>query len=97
MALEKPLDEQVIFQQTAAAAPPEPGKLAFVDRPVICVHTARRTISSLILPMAIVGFNPFGHTSTQFMIVWHRNRRYGSSRLSSRSFVASSRLSAMKR
>ena len=60
-------------------------------------QTARRTISSLILPIALVGFRPFGQTSTQFMIVWQRNSRYGSSRLSSRSPVAWSRLSAMKR
>src|SRR6201999_217084 len=60
-------------------------------------QTARRTINSLILPIALVGLSPLGHTSTQFMIVWQRNRRYGSSRLSRRSPVASSRLSAMKR
>ena len=78
---------------------------AFVDRLVEsaadCMRsrgqTARRTISSLILPIALVGFRPFGQTSTQFMIVWQRNRRYGSSRLSRRSPVAWSRLSAMKR
>ena len=34
---------------------------------------ARRTINSLILPMALVGFRLFGHTSTQFMIVWPKN------------------------
>ena len=50
-----------------------------------------------VQPIAAVGFRPFGQTSTQFMIVWQRKRRYGSSRLSRRSFVASSRLSAMKR
>src|SRR5512132_2584355 len=60
-------------------------------------HTARLTMSSLILPIALVGFRFFGHTSTQFMIVWQRNRRYGSSRLSRRSLVARSRESAMKR
>ena len=35
----------------------------------------RRTIISLILPIALVGFSPFGQTSTQFMIVWQRNSR----------------------
>jgi hypothetical protein len=55
------------------------------------------TIISLILPMALVGFRPLGQTSTQFMMVWQRNRRYGSSRLSRRSAVPWSRLSAMKR
>ena len=32
-------------------------------------HTARFTIRSLIFSMASVGFSPFGHTSTQFMMV----------------------------
>ena len=31
-------------------------------------YTARRTINSLILPIALFGFNPFGQTSTQFII-----------------------------
>ena len=62
-----------------------------------CDQTARETIISLILPIARVGFNPLGQTSTQFMIVWQRNRRYGSSRLSSRSALPWSRLSARKR
>ena len=62
------------------------------------VHqTARLTMISLILLIALVGLSPLGQTSTQFMIVWQRNSRYGSSRLSRRSAVASSRLSAMKR
>ena len=65
--------------------------------PALLTQTVRRTINSLILPIAFVGLRPFGHTSTQFMIVWQRNRRYGSSRLSRRSPVAWSRLSAMKR
>ena len=43
---------------------------------VLSFHqTARRTIMSLILPIALVGFRPLGHTSTQFMIEWQRNRR----------------------
>ena len=58
-------------------------------RAAAAVHQmARLTISSLILPMARVGLSCFGQTSTQFMIVWQRNSRYGSSRLSSRSLVA---------
>jgi hypothetical protein len=60
-------------------------------------HTVRLTSMSLILPMARVGLSPLGQTSTQFMIEWQRNRRYGSSRLSSRSPVAWSRVSARKR
>jgi len=31
----------------------------FIDRPIV-IHTARRTISSLILPIAFVGFQPLG-------------------------------------
>src|ERR1700682_6414179 len=61
------------------------------------IQTSRLTRISRILPIARVGFKFFGQTSTQFMIVWQRNSRYGSSRLSRRSLVASSRESAMKR
>ncbi len=60
-------------------------------------HTLRLTIRSLIRSIASVGLSPLGHTSTQFMIEWQRNSRYGSSRLSSRSLAARSRLSARKR
>ena len=72
-----------------------------LGRPDVCHfpsnYTARRTSSSLILPIALFGLRPLGHTSTQFIIEWQRNKRYGSSRLSKRSAVASSRLSAIKR
>src|ERR1051326_8777953 len=60
-------------------------------------HTERLTSNSLMWLMAFVGLRFFWHTSTQFMMVWQRNRRYGSSRLSRRSLVAWSRLSARKR
>src|SRR5438105_70849 len=101
--VEESLDEQVVLEQAAAAAPAQLAQGPFVDQSLhgeACGslnQTARRTISSLILPIALVGFSPFGQTSTQFMIVWQRNRRYGSSRLSSRPAVSWSRLSAMKR
>src|SRR6185437_11896590 len=52
---------------------------------------------SLIRSIANVGLRFFGHTSTQFMIVWQRKSRYGSSRLSSRWLRSRSRLSAMNR
>ena len=95
---EEALDEQVVLEQAAPAAPAQLAQRARVDR-ALCGdalgvrgrgfhQTARLTISSLILPMARVGLRPFGQTSTQFMIVWQRNSRYGSSRLSSRSSVA---------
>ena len=38
-------------------------------------HTMRRTIISLILPMASAGFSPFGQTSVQFRMVRQRNKR----------------------
>src|SRR6218665_3815502 len=100
VTVEEALDEDVVLEQAPTAAPAQLGQRAFVDEGLYCFNhrqTARRTISSLILPMAFVGFRPLGQTSTQFMMVWQRNRQYGSSRLSRRSAVASSRLSAMKR
>ncbi|MCY1526039.1 hypothetical protein D9M68_610420 [compost metagenome] len=106
--LEEAGDEQVVLEQAAPATPFQLAQRTFAERLLEFVgglhggvlkegQMARRTISSLILPMALVGFRLFGHTSTQFMIVWQRNRRYGSFRLSRRSPVAWSRLSAMKR
>src|SRR6185503_7927305 len=85
------LQHQIELEQAPAAFPVQAPALERVH------HTARLTMISLILPIARVGLSPFGHTSTQFMIVWQRNRRYGSSRLSRRSAVAWSRVSAMKR
>ena len=35
-------------------------------------YNVRFTISCLISAIAFEGFNPFGHTSVQFMIVWQR-------------------------
>jgi cystathionine gamma-synthase len=46
------------------------------------------TISFLISAIAFAGFRPFGQVLVQFMIVWQRYSRNGSSRLSSRSPVA---------
>src|SRR5665647_220176 len=88
MLVHKALQYDIQFQQSTPAAPA--GALQFL-------HTVLFTIISLILPMARVGFNPLGHASTQFIMEWQRNRRYGSSRLSSRSALAWSRLSARKR
>src|SRR5688572_15804336 len=85
------LQDQIELEQAPAAFPVQAPALDSVH------HTARLTMISLILPIARVGLSPFGQTSTQFMIVWQRNRRYGSSRLSSRSAVSWSRVSAMKR
>src|SRR5690242_7182942 len=104
-AREEALEQEVVLEQAATAAPAELAERVRIERARRAagfgdrgVHqTARLTISSLILPMARVGLSCFGQTSTQFMIVWQRKSRYGSSRLSRRSLVASSRLSAMKR
>ena len=108
LLVEEALDEQVVSAcpgGSASAAFPEG---AFVNQRPEGGHwrqaldsgdgqTARRTISSLIFADRLGRVQPLGQTSTQFMIVWQRNRRYGSSRLSRRSPVAWSRLSAMKR
>ena len=104
LRLGKPAQHQVKFKQATSAMPTKP--IIFTTHVLAytcpCLHhvlayTMRLTSMSLILPMALVGLRPFGHTSTQFIIEWQRNKRYGSSRLSSRALLASSRLSARKR
>src|SRR5512145_1252656 len=57
------LEHQIELQQPATALPAQPVPRHRVHQ------TARLTISSLILLIACVGLRPFGHTSTQFMIV----------------------------
>ncbi len=57
----------------------------------------RATISFLISAIAFAGFRPFGQVLVQFMMVWQRYSRNGSSSASSRSPVYSSRLSAIQR
>src|SRR5438132_10252250 len=85
--LPEPFEHNVQLEQPPPALPLQP-----LDRAVIH-YTARLTSSSLIFPIASVGLRPFGQTSTQFMVVWQRQRRYGSSRWSRRSLVAWWRLS----
>src|SRR5471030_2775265 len=65
----------------------------------ICFRTQAPRCSSidLIWPMALVGFNPFGHTLTQFIMLWQRNTLKASSRSSRRDSVSVSRLSIKKR
>ena len=101
VSLNKALQNKVELQQRAAAMPAH-SPLTGLERVIARAggdgtHTLRCTIMSLILPIARIGFSPLGQTSTQFMIEWQRNSRYGSSRLSSRSLVAWSRVSARKR
>ena len=50
-----------------------------------------------VAAMAFAGFRPLGQACVQFMIVWQRYSRNGSSRKSRRSPVASSRLSTSQR
>lgn len=50
-----------------------------------------------ILPIARVGFNPLGHTETQFIILRQRNTLNGSPRSAIRSSDAVSRLSIKNR
>jgi len=73
VAFPKSIENQIQFQQGASAMPFQ----AIDTRFAIFFHgqTARLTIISLILPIALVGFSPLGQTSTQFMMVWQRNRR----------------------
>src|SRR3954463_14211021 len=92
------LEDPVQLQQPAAALPPLPVEFdGLLLYRVMSHQTVRFTIRSLMLLMAFVGFRFFGQTSTQFMMVWQRNRRYGSSRLSNLALVAWSRVSAMNR
>ena len=67
------------------------------DRLDVHGQLSRSTIIFLISAMALPGFNPFGQVRVQLRMVWHRYSRNGSSRLSSRSSFASSRLSVSQR
>src|SRR5262249_31314666 len=60
-------------------------------------YTFRSTIFCLISAIAFAGLRCFGQALAQFMMVWQRYSRNGSSRLSSRVPVASSRESIIKR
>jgi len=60
-------------------------------------YTTRSTIICLMLAIALAGFRPLGQVLVQFMIVWQRYSLNGSSNWSSRSPVASSRLSISQR
>src|SRR4030095_7733218 len=84
---------EIELEHAAAAVPAD----ALVHSIPRVTHSARLTMRSRILLIAAVGVSFFGQTSAQFMIEWQRKRRYGSSRLSRRSFTFSSRVSAMKR
>src|SRR5579871_3294107 len=90
------LQEQVELLHAAAAAPqgpPEVGRLRRGTHSYDCLSS----IIFLTSAMARAGFRSFGQASVQFMMVWHRYSRKGSSSSSSRSPVASSRLSMIQR
>jgi hypothetical protein len=81
LPIEEPGQHQIELQHATPAMPAQAVGFAHartrnaaaasrIDR-----QTARRTKRSLILPIARVGFSPFGQTSTQFMIEWQRNKR----------------------
>jgi hypothetical protein len=78
---EEAFNEQIILKQTPATPPAEFTQASFINQLVqnsrhwAGSQTVRRTIISLILPIALVGLRPLGQTSTQFMMVWQRNKR----------------------
>ena len=91
----EPGQQQMIEFPGAATALPANSRV-----PRWCgVRTQCRLSASIFLvsAMALAGFSPFGQVCVQFMMVWQRYRRNGSSRSSRRSPVASSRLSTSHR
>ena len=68
-----------------------------INNKVAKIQNLRSTIIFLVSAIALAGFRPFGQVWVQFIIVWQLYRRNGSSRSSSRSPVASSRLSTNQR
>src|SRR5580765_2498141 len=60
--LQKALEHQIVLEKAAPAVPAQAVHL-------LLGHTERFTISSLILPMALVGLRFLGQASTQFMMV----------------------------
>src|SRR5205823_14927210 len=80
------LEHHVELLHAAAAAPEEPPRLGFErggggGGPGWCDHVQLWRSTSIFLISAIprAGFRSFGHTSVQFMIVWSRYSRTGSS------------------
>ena len=60
-------------------------------------YALRLSSIDLIWPIARVGLSPFGHTLTQFMMLWQRNTLNASLKPSRRLSVSVSRLSIRKR
>src|SRR5271165_7127527 len=80
--------QHIEFLDAAAAVPAQFAELAQ------CRRCAKICLISLI---ALAGLRSFGQASVQLIMVWQRYSLNGSSRLSSRSPLASSRLSTIHR
>jgi hypothetical protein len=93
IAFEVPGEHDIEFPHAAPAAPAQSGDVG-VRTVAQCLRSA---IIFLMSAIAFAGFKSFGQDSAQFMIVWQRYRRNGSSSASSRSPVASSRVSMIQR
>ena len=84
---------EVAQQQHVEFTHPAPAPPAQLPR----IHRRRSTSRRLIEAIALAGLRSFGQAFVQFMIVWQRYNRNGSSRKSRRSPVASSRVSTSQR
>src|SRR5438309_10546027 len=62
IGVKKAFQHQLVLEQPSSAAPAQAVHL----RGGHGAHTVRLTMSSLILPIALVGLSPLGHASTQF-------------------------------
>ena len=103
------LQDDVELAHPAATTPPQAGDgrreriaggIRLGRAPWLALAAAqclRSAISFLISAIAFAGFRSFGQASVQFMIVWQRYSLNGSSSASSRSPVASSRVSMIQR
>jgi hypothetical protein len=85
---------EISFEQNVELAHPPTAPPAEHGGSAQCRRSA---IFFLISAIALAGFRSFGQASVQFMIVWQRYRRNGSSSSSRRSPVASSRVSTIQR
>jgi hypothetical protein len=83
---------ELSFEQDVELAHSPPAPPAKHGGGAQCLRSA---IFFLISAIAFAGLRSFGQASVQFMIVWQRYRRNGSSSSSSRSPVASSRVSTI--
>ncbi len=95
--LQESLKQYIKFLTAAPATPAQAGGNRLRLRLRHRCQCWRSTSSFLISAIARAGLRSFGHASVQFMIVWQRYSRNGSSSASSRSPAASSRESMIQR